>query len=221
MPRKLAGYFLLSLLSFCFFTVIFNVVAVAQVSAQQSTLIAQPEIVNPTPTIYEAQISPVPSVNAHTSLLSPTPTIFQQPQTHQAAQQSIPTVQPTATPVPPTATPTPTDIPTATPTPSPQPQPTITTTTDLETLFSKYSAQYSVSEDELKKIANCESGFNTNSDTGLYAGMFQFSASTWASVRGFMGLDTNPDLRKDPEQAIMTTAFMLSRGEQNAWPNCH
>ena len=221
MPRKLVGYILLSLLSFCFFTVIFNIVAIAQVSAQQSTPVVQPEIANPTPTIFEGQISPIPVVTTHANLLTPTPTIFQQHQTHQATQQSLPTVQPTATPVPPTATPIPTDIPTATPTPSPQQQPTITTTTDLETLFSKYSAQYSVSEDELKKIANCESGFNTNSDTGLYAGMFQFSASTWASVRGLMGLDGNPDLRKDPEQAIMTTAFMLSRGEQSAWPNCH
>jgi len=51
--------------------------------------------------------------------------------------------------------------------------------------------------------------------------MFQFSASTWASVRGLMGLDPNPDLRENAEEAIHTTAFMLSRGEESAWPNCH
>ena len=218
MPRKLVGYILLSFLSFCFFTIVFNVIAIAQVSAQQSpSQITQPELV-PTPTIYNA---PQNSSDKQLSVISsPTPTLITKQQTDTAPEsKEIQAPQPTETPIPPTATLTPTDVPTATPTPSPEP--TIATTTDLETLFSKYSAQYSVSEDELKKIANCESGFNSASDTGLYAGMFQFSASTWESVRGLMGLDPNPDLRKDPEQAIMTTAFMLSRGEQNAWPNCH
>jgi len=218
MPRKLVGYLLLSFISFCFFTIIFNVIAIAQVSAQQSpSQITQPEII-PTPTIYNA---PETTTNKQTPVVStptPTPITKQQTNTASESEEAQPT-QPTATPVPPTDTPTPTVMPTATPTPSPAP--TIGTATDLETLFNKYSAQYSVSKDELKKIASCESGFNTNSDTGLYAGMFQFSASTWSSVRGLMGLDPNPDLRKDPEQAIMTTAFMLSRGEQSAWPNCH
>src|SRR5579872_412520 len=215
MPRKLAGYILLSLLSFCFFTVIFNVVAIAQASAQQPTPVIQPEIANPTPTIYETQISPVPVANNNANLPSPTPTIFQQTQIQTALKQPFPTIQPTETPVPPTATPTPTDVPTATPTSSPAPA--IATTTDLETLFNKYSTQYSVSEDELKKIANCESGFNSASDTGTYAGMYQFSATTWASVRSLMGLDGNPDLRKNADEAIKTAAFMLARGEQNAW----
>jgi len=62
---------------------------------------------------------------------------------------------------------------------------------------------------------------NTNSDTGTYAGIFQFSASTWASERGIMGLDPNPDLRKNAGEAIRTTAFMLSKGQETAWPNCH
>lgn len=216
MPRKLVGYILLSFLSFCFFTVVFNIIAIAQASAQQSPseIVKQPLIV-PTPTIYSGQI-----IIDKAPVTSPTPTIVAKQQTQTPTESGQPeTKQVTVTPVPPTETPIPTALPTATPTPSPEP--TIATTTDLETLFSKYSSQYSVSEDELKKIANCESGFNTNSDTGLYAGMFQFSASTWASVRGLMGLDPNPDLRKDPEQAIMTTAFMLSRGEESAWPNCH
>ncbi len=172
----MVGYFLLSFLSFCFFTVVFNISAIAQVSADQpSTPVVQQEEVVPTPTIYTAP--------------------------------------------PPTETLTPTILPTATPTQAPQP--TIATTTDLETLFSKYSSQYGVSEDELKKIANCESGFNSASDTGTYAGMFQFSAVTWASIRGAMGADGNPDLRKSAEEAIKTAGFMLARGEQNAWPNCH
>jgi len=216
MPRKLVGYILLSFLSFCFFTVIFNIVAIAQVSAQQSpTQITQPEIV-PTPTIYIAPVHV--SDKQSPTFFSPTPTLTPQQQTKASSQsQKAQAPQPTATPIPPTATPSP--LPTATPTVVPQP--TIATSTDLETLFGKYSSQYSVSEDELKKIANCESGFNSASDTGLYAGMYQFSADTWASIRGIMGSDTNSDLRKNAEEAIKTAAFMLSRGEQNAWPNCH
>jgi len=219
MPRKLVGYILLSSLSFCFFTIVFNVIAIAQVSAQQpNPPVIQPELANPTPTIYIYQPQVSSQTNQNTNQISPTPTLFLHNQTAPTTQPKE-TVKPTATPVPPTATPTPTDIPSVTPTPSPAP--TTAATTDLETLFGKYSAQYSVNEDELKKIADCESGRNTSAENGPYAGMYQFSASTWTSVRGLMGLDPNPDLRKDPEQSIMTTAFMLSRGEQNAWPNCH
>jgi hypothetical protein len=216
MPRKLVGYILLSFLSFSFFTIVFNIIAIAQVSAQQSpSQITQPEIV-PTPTIYT---EPTYAVDKQVQTLSsPTPTVTAKQQTDAASQAQeikVPLSIPTATPIPLTATP----LPTATPTDVPQP--TIATTSDLESLFSKYSSQYSVSEDELKKIANCESGFNSASDTGMYAGMFQFSASTWASIRGTMGLDGNPDLRKNADEAIKTAAFMIGRGQQNAWPNCH
>lgn len=170
-------------------------------------------------TLHEASIIP-----------SPTPTIYiamtQQPTT---TATPTPTMAPTSQPmydtteitaVSPTAIPTPTmDIePTATPTPTVQVQ---SGPVDLEALFSQYSAQYGVSEDELKKIANCESGFNTNSNTGVYAGMYQFLASTWESERGVMGLDPDPSLRMDPGDAIQTAAFMISRGGENAWPNCH
>ena len=217
MPRKLVGYILLSFLSFFFFTVVFNALAIAQVSAQQPTPAPNPGNIVPTPTIYNAPPEKATQLTTQNVIIStPTPTIAP---THEvlAAQSQIQQI--TATPVLPTETPTPTVLPTATPTVAPQP--TAATSTDLETLFGKYSSQYSVSEDELKKIANCESGFNTNSDTGLYAGMYQFSAGTWSSIRGAMGLDGNPDLRKNPEEAIRTAAFMLSRGQQNAWPNCH
>ncbi len=217
MPRKMVGYFLLSFLSFCFFTIVFNIVAIAQVSAQQpSSQVVQQEEVIPTPTIYTAPSNTLSNQTNQVSLPTPTPTLSKTQQVFGASTQKQ-TI--TATPVPPTETPIPTDLPTATPTQAPQP--IITTSTDLETLFSKYSSQYSVSEDELKKIANCESGFNSASDTGTYAGMFQFSAGTWASIRGTMGADGNPDLRKNPEEAIKTAGFMLARGQQNAWPNCH
>jgi hypothetical protein len=232
MREKLPRYFLLSLISFCFFTGVFHAIAHAQgISGQpdlQKPLETVPtQFLPPTPTIYHQPTIEKATANEPV-IPSPTPTIFVKP------PQTLPTVTQSPTPTPttdeetpavsvqPTVTPTPTDIPSLTPTTTPIPtevaQPS---SSDLETFFSQYSTQYNVSEDELKKIANCESGFNTNSDTGLYAGMFQFSAVTWESERNAMGMDPNPDLRKDPGEAIKTTAYMLSRGGQNAWPNCH
>jgi Transglycosylase-like domain len=216
MQRRLVGYFLLSFLSFCFFTGIFLVLANTQVSAAQPTV--QKELVQstdtaPTPTMYFAPTGQPVHEDAiqRQQTASPTPTVFaQQPQVLATNIQKQQVVMASPTPLP-TETPTPTVVPTTQP----------TTATDLDTLFARYSSQYNVSADELKKIAQCESGFNTNSDTGLYAGMFQFSASTWASTRNAMGLDPNPELRKDAEESIKTTAFMLARGQENAWPNCH
>ena len=112
------------------------------------------------------------------------------------------------------------------PTPTQTPIPTVppaaaSSTTDIPSLFSKYSNEYHVDENELKKIAQCESGFNTNSNnSGLYLGMFQFASSSWSSVRTSMGLDPNPGLRTNAEEAIKTAAYMLAHGGQNAWPNC-
>lgn len=131
----------------------------------------------------------------------PTPTVF-----------TAPIIIPTSTPFP-----TPTSAP---PTATPQPKPTIEVIADLETLFTKYGDEYHVDKELLKKIAKCESGFNSQSDTGLYAGMFQFASQTWISTRTLMGLDPNPDLRKNAEESIRTAAFMVSRGQQNAWPTC-
>lgn len=136
-----------------------------------------------------------------------------------------PSATPTPTPAP-TTTPTPT--PTSTPTPeTPTPEPTATPTPwpalssiELETLFQKYSDEYAVAKDLLKRIANCESGFNSQADSGTYIGMFQFASQTWTNARNAMGLDPNPDLRKNSEESIRTAAFMIQRGQQNAWKNC-
>jgi hypothetical protein len=117
-------------------------------------------------------------------------------------------------------TPTFTITPTSTPTPTPY-VPRIVTSAELEALFATYGAQYNIDPNWLKKIARCESNFNPNADSGLYVGMFQFSAQTWSSTRSSMGLDPNPDLRRNAEESIRTAAFMLSRGRQNAWPVCH
>jgi transglycosylase-like protein len=225
MRGKLPRYFLLSFLSFCFFSVVFQAIAYGQELNGQSTVQSplaanSAQAVVPTPTIYtQPPSAPKQTVREEITIPSPTPTIFIAPP------------QPTKMPASPTPTtspsPTPTSVPTITPTqattPTPTPQPTVQDTTDnLDALFSQYSSMYSVSADELKKIAQCESGFNPSSNnSGLYLGMFQFSASTWESERAAMGVDPNPDLRTDPGESIRTAAFMISRGGINAWPNCH
>ncbi len=146
----------------------------------------------------------VPKVEGH--LVSPLPSVTPSP-----------TPKPTATPTPlPTATPTP--IPTATPTPTPTP---IITSSDLEVLFQKYADIYHVDRELLKRIAACESGFNSNANFLDYLGMFQFSSQSWIATRQGMQEDSNPDLRKNAEESIKTAAFKIANGGQNAWPNCH
>ncbi len=129
------------------------------------------------------------------------------------APTATPTIIPANTPIPqPTSTPQPSAIPTL--------LPTLTSAPDLEALFQKYSTEYAVAKDLLKRIANCESGFNSQADTGTYAGMFQFASQTWINARNSMGLDPNPDLRKNAEESMRTAASMIQRGQQNAWKNC-
>lgn len=229
MRGMLPRYFLLSFLSFAFFSVIFQAIAHAQVTTDQSELqnpvALQTTPIVPTPTIYiEPSTPPIQKQTLHENIMlpSPTPTIYIAPPQSTEITPS-PTPEPTTQPIYntteiPAISPTATPAPTAIPTPQPTAQ---ASSTDLNTLFSQYSSQYNVSAAELEKIAQCESGFNTNSNTGTYAGMYQFLASTWESVRGLMGSDPNPDLRMNAVDAIQTAAFMLSRGEEDAWPNCH
>jgi len=239
MQRKLPRFFLLSFLSFVFFSVVFQAIAYAQPAVQNTlaTSIQQPLV--PTPTIYMPSTVPMttvkPSPQLHAAIAitipSPTPTIYIAPpqptdppatptptvpvqQTY--ATVDIPAISPTVEV--PTISPTVTPVPTASSTTVDTTQPS---STELDSFFSQFSSLYNVSEDELKKIAECESGFNTTSNTGTYAGMYQFLASTWESERNVMGLDPNPDLRMDAQEAIHTAAFMLSRGGEDAWPNCH
>lgn len=221
MLKKLASYVLLSFLSFSVATTLFHTVANAQTSERI-----------PAPAISPA---PTPMI-----ILTPTPTTL--PSTVKFKLQSVEVPQPTETPKPtqtikevkaaqtqqtqiavtPTPTALPTIVPTAIPTPTatPQPQPAVAVPADLEPFFDKYSAEYSVDKEDLKRIAKCEAGFNPNADTGLYAGMYQFAAETWISTRSAMGLDTNPDLRKNAEESIKTAAFKIKNGGRGAWPNC-
>jgi beta-N-acetylhexosaminidase len=113
-----------------------------------------------------------------------------------------------------------TPIPTPTFTPSPTPRPISVYTGDLENLFIKYSNQYSVSRDLLKKIADCESHFHSNSVNGPYGGMYQFHEGTWINVRKMMNENTDPSLRFNAEEAIKTAAFKISVGGVGSWPNC-
>lgn len=222
MQRKLVGYFLLSFLSFCLFTGVFHAIANAQTMDPTATSVT-PTIIsplgkNPTPTLYEASNAQPQQANATTQSALPTPTVYIAAQATEASKSDS-----TPTKVTPTPTAIPTIAPTAIPTPTatPIPQPAITVATDLESLFSTYSNQFHVDEDILKKIAKCESGFNaTSNNSGMYLGMFQFSASTWSSNRARMGLDTNPDLRTNPEEAIRTAAYVIANSGTGAWPVC-
>lgn len=94
------------------------------------------------------------------------------------------------------------------------------TPVELEPLFDKYCGEYGLNKEMMKKIANCESHFNSQAVNGPYGGMYQFSVSTWRSNRQAMGLDSNPDLRFNAEESIKTAAFKISRDGTGAWPVC-
>lgn len=129
----------------------------------------------------------------------------------------VPTPLPTATPTQtPTATPTRKPTPTLTPTPTPIP----VTAAQLDNWFTTYSNHYSIDRQKLWNIAVCESGLKPTATNGIYGGLFQFSPATWKTTRAMMSMDTNPELRFNPEEAIRTAAFKISTVGLSAWPNC-
>jgi len=96
------------------------------------------------------------------------------------------------------------------------------TTGDVEEFFGKYSSQFGVDPELLKRIANCESSFNPNARNLDYGGMYQFSEESWISTRIGMGQNTDPALRFNAEESIKTAAYKLSLPNgANAWPSCH
>jgi len=137
-----------------------------------------------------------------------------------------PTKRPTPIPTPTlTPTPTPTKKPTPIPTPVPTPAgptatPDVWSPPDLEPFFTQYAAVYSVDKNLLERIANCESHFNLNAVNGDYLGLFQFSTSTWINYRSQLGMDVNPDLRRNAEESIRTGAFVISKRGDAPWPAC-
>lgn len=117
---------------------------------------------------------------------------------------------------------------TETPIPTSTPRPTLTPTvtpikissSELEELFTRYANKESIDREKLKSIALCESGFNTYARNGIYAGLFQFSESSWINTRRAMSLNTDPDLRYIPQEAIKTAAFKIAIDGIRAWPQC-
>lgn len=118
-----------------------------------------------------------------------------------------------------------TETPIPTPTKRPSPTPTITPTPipvgAMEDWFNKYSSKESVDRERLKRIAVCESGLNSSARFLDYGGLFQFSTSSWISIRTNMNLPTDPNLRFNPEEAIKTAAFKVATEGIHAWPNCN
>ena len=91
---------------------------------------------------------------------------------------------------------------------------------DVGALIEKYASEYGVNKDMMVHIAKCESGFRSNAVNGPYAGIYQFIGSTWSSNRRAMGLDPDPTLRYNLEEAVKTAAFKMSRDGFGAWPVC-
>ncbi|KKP60032.1 MAG: hypothetical protein UR52_C0001G0112 [Candidatus Gottesmanbacteria bacterium GW2011_GWA1_34_13] len=126
----------------------------------------------------------------------------------------------------PTTSPTikPKTTPTAksTPKPSQTPKPSASpiSVSQLDEWFVKYANKESIDKDLLKKIAYCESKLKPEAINGSYAGLYQFTKNTWISTRTSMNLNTDPDLRFNPEEAIKTAAFRMATQGAGAWPNC-
>ena len=158
--------------------------------------------------------------------------IFQsQPNSYSHQQQKTPTPspQPTLLPSPnPSPTPLPSPSPSPLPLPSPLPSPIPSpsplniplSNQQLDQWFIQYSQEHGVEEYTLKFIALCESRMNPNAINGLYAGLFQFSSSTWATTRINMQADPNADLRFNAQESIKTAAWKIAHGGQQSWPNC-
>jgi soluble lytic murein transglycosylase-like protein len=89
-----------------------------------------------------------------------------------------------------------------------------------DNFMDKYGMEYGVDPGKLKRMAKCESTFNPKAVNSIYGGLYQFSPATWRSTRKSMGLDADPNLRFDPEEAIKTTAFKIAHGGIRAWPVC-
>jgi soluble lytic murein transglycosylase-like protein len=139
-------------------------------------------------------------------------------------------VRPTLTPSPkpsPTALPTPKPTatskllpaPTKTPTPTLVPEP-VFSLEQVQGFIERFGAQYGVDPHVLRHMAVCESTFNQRAVNGPYAGLYQFDERTWKTNRQSMGEDPNVDLRFNAEEAVQTTAYMVSLGKESAWPNC-
>jgi soluble lytic murein transglycosylase-like protein len=138
----------------------------------------------------------------------------------------------------PTATPTPLALPKPSAeegTPKPKPTPLATahilpkplaeeekfTSQQINEFIDRFASQYGVSPDVLRYIAICESGFNPSAKNYVYAGLYQFNATTWKNLRLKIGEDTNADLRFNAEEAVQTASYAVSIGDHAIWPHCY
>jgi hypothetical protein len=202
--------------------------------AQETTIQIKKPIVATIHTARPQVLAAATEVPAQTTSSAPQPTINVTPvQTIAPQKTQEATIRPTVSPVPtqsphppttpitkttPSITPSPTSTPTSTPTLSPTTKPV--SKSEIENLIIKYSDEYKINKDQLRKIAVCESGLNPKAENLIYEGLFQFAPASWKSYRKQMNADTSPELRTNAEEAIKTAAYMLSQGKENAWPNC-
>lgn len=91
---------------------------------------------------------------------------------------------------------------------------------EIKEMFEAWGNYYGANPRLLAHIAYCESGYNPYARNRIYGGMFQFNVTTWAAERERMGLDPNPALRYNAEEAVKTAAHKLASGDVNAWPYC-
>jgi hypothetical protein len=204
MQRKLAGYVLLSFLSFTIFTTLFMTVANAQVSPIENngpvvapSVTPTPETVTPTPQKIQ-QLQATPVVTA-----TPTPTTPPVKFTLQSVNTPTPSAamptptptkeQPTPTPEPAKDVPPPTKllVPSPSVIPTTVPQITVEPTQPPATTAGEASP---ISEEALTYLGNCEAGMNPakNSGNGYY-GAFQFSYDSWKNLNtGYERADLAP-----------------------------
>ncbi len=168
------------------------------------------------------EVSRLPNSNKPTGVPTSTPSV------QGVSQALVLSVTPTTPVTAPTdlLVPAPSSAPSITPSPTenpatPTPTAYVASPTQIDGWFEQFSREYGVDIGLLRKIAVCESGYNTNARSKHgYGGMYQFSESSWKSTRSHMGLDTNADLRFNAEEAIKTAAFKISRNGTGAWPAC-
>ena len=118
----------------------------------------------------------------------------------------------------PSATPKPISEPNFTP--KPTPKPTAAASHDVNGFIDRFSAQYGVDPNVVRRVALCESGFNSNATNNVYVGLFQFDSRTWINIRKEMGENIDPDLRFSAEESVQTAAYSFSKGKGGLWPNC-
>lgn len=91
---------------------------------------------------------------------------------------------------------------------------------EFELMFNAYGNYYGVNPKQLRHLALCETRFRPHVTNGRHAGLYQYNPTTWSATRERMGLDPNPDLRFDAEEAIKTTAYKIAREGSGAWVVC-